>query len=64
LLILVDDKEAEAIALGAAPLPAECFTTHQAIVERLKEMVEESDRILFQSLPFRSTRSSCKSVSC
>ena len=49
LLILVDDKEAEAIALGAAPLPAECFTTHQAIVERLKEMVEESDRILFKA---------------
>jgi UDP-N-acetylmuramoyl-tripeptide--D-alanyl-D-alanine ligase len=49
LLILVDDKEAEAIALGAAPLPAECFTTHQAIVDRLKEMVEESDRILFKA---------------
>jgi UDP-N-acetylmuramoyl-tripeptide--D-alanyl-D-alanine ligase len=49
LLVLVDDKEAEAIALGAAPLPAECFSTHQAVVERLKEMVQEGDRILFKA---------------
>lgn len=49
LLVLVDDKEAEAISLGAAPLPAECFSTHQAVVERLKEMVQEGDRILFKA---------------
>lgn len=46
LLILTDDPQAEAIAEGAKPLPSECFPTHDAVIERLKEIVRSGDRIL------------------
>lgn len=49
LLVLVDDPEAKAIAEGAAPLSAECFPTHDALVTRLKELVEPEDRLLFKA---------------
>src|SRR4028119_2080992 len=49
LLILVDDPEAEAIAGGAAPLPAECFSSSEALVRRLKELVQPGDRLLFKA---------------
>ena len=49
LLILVDDPEAEAIAAGAAPLPAECFSSSEALVRRLKELVQPGDRLLFKA---------------
>ncbi|MFB2917296.1 MULTISPECIES: UDP-N-acetylmuramoyl-tripeptide--D-alanyl-D-alanine ligase [Aerosakkonema] len=49
LLILADDPQAEAIAQGAKPLPSECYQTHADVVERLKEVVKEGDRILFKA---------------
>ena len=49
LLILVDDPEAKAIATGADSMQVECFSSHQAIVERLKELVQSGDRILFKA---------------
>jgi UDP-N-acetylmuramoyl-tripeptide--D-alanyl-D-alanine ligase len=49
LLILVDDPEAKAIADGAVPMTAECFSTHDALVERLKELVQPGDRLLFKA---------------
>jgi UDP-N-acetylmuramoyl-tripeptide--D-alanyl-D-alanine ligase len=49
LLVLVDDPEAEAIATGAASLPAECFSSHDALVRRLKELVQPGDRLLFKA---------------
>ncbi|MCA1991333.1 MAG: UDP-N-acetylmuramoyl-tripeptide--D-alanyl-D-alanine ligase, partial [Coleofasciculus sp. S288] len=49
LLILVDDPEAEAIAQGAVPLQAECFSSHEAMVNRLKDLVQPGDRFLFKA---------------
>jgi len=49
LLILVDSPDAEAIATGAAPLGAECFSSHSALVERLKVFVQPGDRLLFKA---------------
>ncbi|MBE9226424.1 UDP-N-acetylmuramoyl-tripeptide--D-alanyl-D-alanine ligase [Phormidium sp. LEGE 05292] len=49
LLILVDEPETAEIAHGAAGISAECFTNHQAIVDRLKELVQPGDRILFKA---------------
>jgi UDP-N-acetylmuramoyl-tripeptide--D-alanyl-D-alanine ligase len=49
LLVLVDDPEAEAIATGAVPLPAECFSSHEAVVKRLQELVQPGDRLLFKA---------------
>jgi UDP-N-acetylmuramoyl-tripeptide--D-alanyl-D-alanine ligase len=49
LLILVDDPEAKAIATGADSMQVECFSSHQEIVERLKELVQSGDRILFKA---------------
>ena len=49
LLILVDGEDARAIAKSAAGIPSECFTTHEALVERLQEVVKGGDRILFKA---------------
>ena len=49
LLVLVDGVDAEAIAAGADGIPTECFATHLALVERLKEMVAAGDRLLFKA---------------
>ncbi|MFB2838568.1 UDP-N-acetylmuramoyl-tripeptide--D-alanyl-D-alanine ligase [Floridanema evergladense] len=49
LLILVDEPETAEIAHGAVGIPSECFTNHQAIVDRLKELVQSGDRILFKA---------------
>lgn len=49
LLILADPAEAEALAAGAAPLAAERFSSHTAVVERLKECVRPGDRLLFKA---------------
>ncbi len=49
LLILVSDPEAEAIAQGAGSFPVECFSSHDALVMRLKELVESGDRLLFKA---------------
>ena len=49
LLILADEAESQAMAAGAAPLQAEQFTSHAAVVERLKEIVQPGDRLLFKA---------------
>jgi UDP-N-acetylmuramoyl-tripeptide--D-alanyl-D-alanine ligase len=49
LLILVDDPEAKAIATGADSMQVECFSSHEAMIERLKELVQSGDRILFKA---------------
>ncbi|MFB2935318.1 UDP-N-acetylmuramoyl-tripeptide--D-alanyl-D-alanine ligase [Aerosakkonemataceae cyanobacterium BLCC-F154] len=49
LLVLVDEPETAEIARGAVGISAECFTDRQAIVQRLKELVQPGDRILFKA---------------
>ncbi|MGA9382019.1 MAG: UDP-N-acetylmuramoyl-tripeptide--D-alanyl-D-alanine ligase [Phormidium sp.] len=49
LLIFLDEPETAEIANGAAGISVECFTNHQAIVDRLKELVQPGDRILFKA---------------
>ncbi|AFZ12108.1 UDP-N-acetylmuramoyl-tripeptide--D-alanyl-D-alanine ligase [Crinalium epipsammum PCC 9333] len=49
LLVLVNDPEAEGIAQGAEGIPTERFSTHADIVERLQEIVQAGDRILFKA---------------
>ena len=50
LLVLADDPEAEAIVEGvASEIVTECFTTHQALGERLQEVVQSGDRLLFKA---------------
>ncbi|OLP19051.1 UDP-N-acetylmuramoyl-tripeptide--D-alanyl-D-alanine ligase [Leptolyngbya sp. 'hensonii'] len=49
LLILASEPEAGALAAGAAPVPAEIFTTHESVVARLVEIVESGDRLLFKA---------------
>jgi UDP-N-acetylmuramoyl-tripeptide--D-alanyl-D-alanine ligase len=49
LLILADEAEAEAMAIGASPLPVEKFTNHAEVVARLKEILQPGDRVLFKA---------------
>lgn len=49
LLLLVDGADTQAIAQGAKDVATEYFSDHAAIVERLKEIVQPGDRILFKA---------------
>ncbi len=49
VLILVDGADAEAIASGADGISVECFSSHAELVKRLKDFVEEGDRLLFKA---------------
>jgi UDP-N-acetylmuramoyl-tripeptide--D-alanyl-D-alanine ligase len=49
LLILAEEAESEAMAAGAAPLAAERFSSHAAVVERLRQLVQPGDRLLFKA---------------
>jgi UDP-N-acetylmuramoyl-tripeptide--D-alanyl-D-alanine ligase len=49
LLVLVNDPEAKAIATGAVSLPTESFSSYEALVKRLEELVRSGDRILFKA---------------
>lgn len=49
LLILADEAEAKALANGASPLASEQFSSHEAVVARLSEIVQPGDRILFKA---------------
>ncbi len=49
LLVLVDGKDAEAIAKSAEGIPSECFATHAELVARLKTFVKAGDRLLFKA---------------
>ncbi|EKQ70828.1 UDP-N-acetylmuramoyl-tripeptide--D-alanyl-D-alanine ligase [Leptolyngbyaceae cyanobacterium JSC-12] len=49
LLILAEEPEASAMQDGAGNVPAEKFTNHVAVVERLQELVQPGDRLLFKA---------------
>ncbi|GFE67506.1 UDP-N-acetylmuramoyl-tripeptide--D-alanyl-D-alanine ligase [Chroococcus sp. FPU101] len=49
LLVYVDEPETEAIAKGATGVVTECFNTHEALIQRLQDMVNPGDRILFKA---------------
>ena len=49
LLILADPPEAAAMALGAEPLAAERFESHEPLIERLQTLVQPGDRLLFKA---------------
>ena len=49
LLVLVDSKDAQAIAQSAEGIPSECFTTHADLLARLKTFVQTGDRVLFKA---------------
>lgn len=49
LLVLVDGKDAEAIAQSAVGVPSECFVTHAELLARLKTFVQAGDRLLFKA---------------
>jgi UDP-N-acetylmuramoyl-tripeptide--D-alanyl-D-alanine ligase len=49
LLILADPAERQAMADGAAPLPAEQLTSHEQVVQRLQALIQPGDRLLFKA---------------
>lgn len=49
LLILADEAEGTAMTAGAAALGAEQFSSHSAVVERLRDLVQPGDRLLFKA---------------
>ncbi len=49
LFILVDDTEAQAIAEGVKTIETECFPTHEQLIQRLREVIQPGDRILFKA---------------
>jgi UDP-N-acetylmuramoyl-tripeptide--D-alanyl-D-alanine ligase len=49
LLVLVNDPEAQAIATGASGISPECFSTHEALLARLQEILQPGDRVLFKA---------------
>jgi len=50
LLILADEAESVALAAGAAPsVVSERFTSHADVVERLVQLVQPGDRLLFKA---------------
>ncbi|MBE9182210.1 UDP-N-acetylmuramoyl-tripeptide--D-alanyl-D-alanine ligase [Oculatella sp. LEGE 06141] len=49
LLILADEAESVAMAAGAQPTATEQFTSHEAVLQRLQDIVQEGDRLLFKA---------------
>jgi UDP-N-acetylmuramoyl-tripeptide--D-alanyl-D-alanine ligase len=49
LLILADEPESQAMTAGASPVPSERFSSHEALVERLRGLVQPGDRLLFKA---------------
>jgi UDP-N-acetylmuramoyl-tripeptide--D-alanyl-D-alanine ligase len=50
LLIFADEAEAQSLAAGAAPsVVSERFASHGAVVERLGQLVQPGDRLLFKA---------------
>jgi len=49
LIVLVDGEDAEVIATSAAGISTECFSSHENIVKRLREVVRQGDRILIKA---------------
>lgn len=49
LLILADEAESQAMSAGAFPLVAEQFFSPDQVVQRLQELVQPGDRLLFKA---------------
>ncbi|MDJ0745318.1 MAG: UDP-N-acetylmuramoyl-tripeptide--D-alanyl-D-alanine ligase [Xenococcaceae cyanobacterium MO_167.B27] len=49
LFVLADEPATENIMIGAAGITGECFSDKQALTTRLKEVMQEGDRILFKA---------------
>ncbi|WP_204103562.1 MULTISPECIES: UDP-N-acetylmuramoyl-tripeptide--D-alanyl-D-alanine ligase [Spirulina sp. CCY15215] len=49
VLILADDRQAEAIAIGSQNIPTVCLTTHDKVVAELKQTVQPGDCLLFKA---------------
>ncbi len=49
VLIVADEPEAGALRSGAGTVPAEVLPTHAAVVQRLTELVQPGDRLLFKA---------------
>ncbi|MDJ0581015.1 UDP-N-acetylmuramoyl-tripeptide--D-alanyl-D-alanine ligase [Crocosphaera sp.] len=49
LFILVDDPEAKAIIEGVKTIETQSFSTHEQLIQRLKEVIQPGDRILFKA---------------
>jgi UDP-N-acetylmuramoyl-tripeptide--D-alanyl-D-alanine ligase len=49
LLVLIDDKETEAIADAAQETVTECFNNREELMTRLEEIVRSGDRLLFKA---------------
>jgi UDP-N-acetylmuramoyl-tripeptide--D-alanyl-D-alanine ligase len=49
LFVLIDDLETEEIAKGASGILTECFRDRNALIERLNEIIEKGDRLLFKA---------------
>ncbi|MGB5771909.1 MAG: UDP-N-acetylmuramoyl-tripeptide--D-alanyl-D-alanine ligase [Crocosphaera sp.] len=49
LYLLIDDPEAQAIAQGVTTVATDCFLTHEALIQRLTEIIKPGDRVLFKA---------------
>jgi UDP-N-acetylmuramoyl-tripeptide--D-alanyl-D-alanine ligase len=49
LLILADEEVTKAMAEGSIDIPTEIFSTHQDLLQYLKQVVTKGDRILFKA---------------
>ncbi len=49
LYLLIDDPEAQAIAQGVTTVATDCFLTHEALRQRLTEVIKPGDRVLFKA---------------
>ena len=49
LLILDTDSVVQNIAIGAVGIPKDCLNSHQEILEKLKDIMQPGDRILFKA---------------
>jgi UDP-N-acetylmuramoyl-tripeptide--D-alanyl-D-alanine ligase len=49
LLVLVDDRETEAIAEAATGIETECFEDRDLLVTRLQAIIQPGDRLLFKA---------------
>ena len=49
LFILVDDPQAQAITQGVKTVPSESFDTHEQLIQRLTQVIQPGDRILFKA---------------
>ena len=49
LFVLADEPATENIITGATGITGECFSDKKALTTRLKEVIQEGDRILFKA---------------